>query len=507
MSVLSLEQRVTKFKGEKSDFNRNFVHSTTGRLGELIPVMVEEVLPNDYYKVKMSHILNMLPLAGKLQANVDCFLHLFFVPNRVIQQNFKSDLQTDWNSIITGRTEQTVPQANLKNHTIETDSIGNYLGIPCVSPTEDILVSQHPLYAYMQIYNDYYRNKVIDAKLDKDDLTYWSPCLKRNWRRDYFTSCVPTPQFGDASRVQLDIEYLSAAKAFSGVGTFDNTENIRAKANSADETDIETATLGAIGIKNIDLAASGIDVNEIRFAYAYQDWLVRILQSGDDYAEHLKNIFGVESSDKRLQRAEYLGGYNSPVIVNDVLQANPVYDSTDVLVSPMGTQGGTAYTYGNSDTIETYIEEHGYLMAICSITPKTTYYGGLPRMFKRFSALDFYFPQFAYLPEQEVKMYEIALQNGDNNGNDATFGYIERNAEYKHRNDMFSGQMCKEWTHLHFGRLFNFGFPVSLNAAFLKCEPREDAFAVARDIHFFGQFAFQLDANRLMPFNVDSLTL
>lgn len=505
MSVLSLEQRVGKYKGEKSTFTRDFVHSTTGKLGELIPVMLEEVIPGDYYKIKMSHILNLLPLAGKIQSNVDAFVHAFYVPNRVLQENFRSTAMDDFEKIITGRTEQTIPQDNLKTQQINEESLGCYLGIPARNYTRDTLVSKHPRWCYMQIYNDYYRNKVIQAKLTDSDLSYVSRPLKRNWRRDYFTSATPSPQYGNASRVQLDIHYITGgtptqSSATETVGSYALSSKVGTGGVMGTVVDSHNHN---ITIQNIDQTLSGIDVNDIRFAYAYQDWLVRMLQSGDDYSEHLSTIFGVDSSDKRLQRAEYLGGYHSPVIINDVIQSAPAVDSTDEIISPIGTQGANGYTYGNSDYIETFIEEHGYIMVIVSILPKTTYYGGLPKLFKRFGALDFFFPQFAYLPEQEIKRYELCM--ADDGGDEQTFGYIERYAEYKHRNDMFSGQMIKDFTHLHFGRMML--LPPSLNSTFLQCDPRQDPFAVQDSIHYFGQFGFDITATRLMPFNVDGLTL
>lgn len=503
MSVLSLQQRVKKPNIDKSNFDRSFVHATTGKLGYLYPVLCEEILPSDYYKVKMSHIINMLPFAGKLQGRVDMFVHAFFVPMRILQQSFAPDSDT-FEKIITGRSENTLEKENLNGATLNTESIGAYLGIPVQSYSADIYLSKMPKWAYMQIFNDYYRNKIIQTKLVDGDLNYYDPPLKRNWRRDYYTSATQFPQLGDPSRVNINIEYLNSSELWQNQTT---QHMVDETVENKQGVLIGSGSMQTLIVKNIkDIDEIGVDVNDIRFAYAYQDWLVRMLQSGDDYKEHLMNVFGVDTSDGRIQHAEYLGGYSAPVIVNDVIQQSPVYAQDDeTIISPLGTQGGTGYSYENSEFIDFYAEEHGFLMVIASMTPKTVYYGGLHKMFTRLTALDFFFPQFAYLPEQAISLGEVWLNPITASSNYQPFGYIERYAEYKHRNDMISGEFVKDFKHLHFARLFT--TEQLLNETFIQCTPREDAFAVQGSIHWFGQFAFDIQASRPMPFNVDSLTI
>lgn len=497
MSVLSLQDRVKMATPDKSTFDLSHTHTTTGHLGKLIPVTCLEVLPNENWEIDISHILQLMPLAGKLQHQVDSYIHAFFVPARVAHDNFKSSVTNNWEKMITGRSEQTLPEYNLNGHTIAAHSIGDYLGIPQREYRQDTMINKLPLWCYMQIYNDYYRNKILQDKITDDDYNYTMQPLFRNWRKDYFTSIMPFPQYGDASRVSLDITYLQQSNVYLNDGSIPADQDLTIKTGRT----YGSTENRPVRIQNISEA--GINVNDIRWAYAYQDWLVRLLQAGDDYHEHLALIFGVDSSDKRLQRAEYIGGYDSPVVINDVIQNAPVLNSNDEEVSPMGTPGGTGYTHGSKQNITYFSEEHGYIMVIVSIMPKTTYYGGLHKMFSRFMALDFFFPQFAFLPEQEVLNKEVAcvgVTATDNN----VFGYIERYGEYKHINDRMSGQMVKDFAHLNFCRIFTIS--QNLDEAFLRADVRQDAFAVQDDIHFYGIFGFRIKALRPMPFNVDNLT-
>lgn len=493
MSVLALNDKVKQPSIDKSNFDLSHVHSLTGSMGRLIPVLTEEVIPGDNWKLRVNHILRFLPMAGPINHRVDVFFHAFFVPNRIVWSS--------WEEFITGRSANETPKINLRAKTIAEDSIGSYMGIPSkIYPNiRDIYVNKLPLLGYVQIYNDYYRNRVIQDKVDATYIDYNTKVFERNWRKDYFTSQVPFPQLGNPAAVAMDITYLNTAKTT-------NPQNAEYGLFSRDAIDQGYIYLGAsqqsTGIENI--YEISVDVNELRYAYAMQDWLVRMLKSGDDYADQLKLVFGVNSSDARLQRAEYIGGYQSPVIINDVTAVAKNYDSQGEVVSPLGEQGGQAHTYGNSEEISCYVEEHGYIHVIMSVIPKSAHYGGIARHFLRDVPTDFYFPQFAYLPEQETKSIEVSVV-GDVD-DDHTFGYIERYAEYKHRNDKISGFMATDFKHLNFANIYS--THQTLNSTFIKSVVRDDAFAIDNaTMQFFGQVGFQIDAERPMPFNVDGINI
>lgn len=75
-----------------------------------------------------------------------------------------------------------------------------------------------------------------------------------------------------------------------------------------------------------------------------------------------------------------------------------------------------------------------------SVMPRTAYQEGIPRMFKKFDNLDYYFPEFANLGEQAITndevFYDRAAAAGINNN---TWGYQSRYAEYKWQPDTVHG--------------------------------------------------------------------
>lgn len=494
MSILALKNQIDEPRLKKSTFDLGHVHATTGYFGELRPVGIFEVLPNDNWKMKINHIIRCLPLSGPLTTRVDVYLHAFFVSNQ--------NLDETWTEFITGRSA-IVPSENIRNVTFEDDTIGAAYGIPrkTIGNLGDVFVSKFPLYGYVKIYNDFYRNKIVTDEVDPSLVAYSDKLYKRNWRKDYFTSAMPTPQFGSASQVDIDVSYKFAELSNETTNPPTASSNLQSTAQISGKTYMKTvADLEKMYVKNIQNDQVNVDVNDIRWAFALQNWLQLMLSAGDDYRDHLLYVFGVKSSDARHRKAEYIGGYTKPLIINDVTQLSETTGS-----HPLGEQAGQGVTYGQSEYLNFHAEEHGFIHVIMSVIPKSSHYGGLPKFFRKFTVTDYAFPQFANLPEQEILKEEIYLSSGPSD--QEVFGYLERYGEYKHYNDRISGQMDNEYKHLHFTRIAATTADAVLNTQFLQASVREDAFAVAGDIHYFGQIGFDIECSRVLPFNVDGVVI
>lgn len=205
---------------------------------------------------------------------------------------------------------------------------------------------------------------------------------------------------------------------------------------------------------NLDNVSSAT-INELRRAIAAQAFLEAEARGGSRYIEELYNIFGVKSSDARLQRPEYLGGGKQPIVISDVLQTSQTTQGDEG--SPQGNQSGVGASIGNGHGFRRRFEEHGYIMGFLSIIPKSSYQQGLPRMYQKFDRLDHYIPQFAHLGEQEIKnseLYFTGITDTATN-DDSVFGYTPRYAEYKFNNDQIHGDFRDELSFWHLGRIFD----------------------------------------------------
>lgn len=412
-------------KIKRTAFDLSHERKLSARMGALIPVLCQEVVPGDTFDINSEMMIRFAPLTAPLMHRINAYIHYFFVPNRIIW--------SDWEQFITGQKVTSFPSTHMQGNTILEGKLADHLGIPIgtYSNASDS-INTLPFRAYYQIWNDYYRDENLQTAIDVEDIEsdanmLQADCLSRAWEKDYFTSALPWTQKGTPVAVSAQIELKSPATLEKTTGGTPTDTDTLMSYNTGELTDSSFNALEIDAIESID-----IDINELRAAHRLQRWLERNARAGTRYIEHLMAHWGIKSSDARLQRAEYLGGGKQAIVISEVLSATQTneFDSNDVNV-PIGSMAGHGISVGRTNRARRFFEEHGYVMGILSVMPVTAYQQGLPKMFQRQLNIDVYFPEFAQLGEQEVKMKELYYQDNDTN-NDKTFGYQSRWAEYKY---------------------------------------------------------------------------
>ena len=63
-------------------------------MGDLVPIFCEEVLPGDKFRVNTEVLMRLQPMIAPVMHRVNAYVHYFFVPNRLIWN--------DWEKFITG---------------------------------------------------------------------------------------------------------------------------------------------------------------------------------------------------------------------------------------------------------------------------------------------------------------------------------------------------------------------------------------------------------------------
>lgn len=511
---MSLEfNRVQTQKPRRNYFDMSHDRKFSFNMGQLVPIMCQEVLPGDKFTVKNEQLLRFAPMLAPIMHKVDVYTHYFFVPNRILWNN--------WEEFITGNQGEAPAPAfpyyplgwipDEKNYIVRKGDLGDYLGLPTTTLTgqQSANVSMLPLAGYIKIYNEYYRdqNLVPEIKCDLvDGNNYTNPDIEwfyndlplvRAWEHDYFTSALPWTQKGEEVFLTFDteqaipIDFNPDGDTFLRGGTMPSGFTVNTD-NAIDTDGLAYTTLNApIGLNindgtdqgwervavdnsenlEVDLAGSYLmTVNELRKALAIQRWLELNARGGSRYIETILAHFGVRSSDARLQRPEYLGGGKSAVSISEVLQMSQS-DTT-----PQGTMAGHGINYGTSHEFSKYFEEHGYIIGIMSVMPKTAYQDGLPKHYQKFDKLDYFWHSFAHLGEQEVKQSEVYINSANL---DDTFGYVPRYSEYKFINSSVHGDFAGTLDFWHLGRIFD--AEPSLNQAFIECNPSNRIFAVTED--------------------------
>lgn len=497
----------------------------TCEMGKLVPILCEEVVPGDVFRVSSDMVVRMAPMLAPIMHNINIYTHYFFVPNRLIFD--------DWENFITGGTngnDSTVAPtiAAPVGTGFATSSLADYLGVP--TGVTGVSVSALPFRAYAKVYNDYYRDENLQSEVGLStaagvDSTTNTTLLTRAWQHDFFTDCLPFQQRGVSPALPLsgNAPVKGTGKALglndgttniglsSGTGSnwFTGTVNSYGAAVGTAPGGTQVANGKSVGVTTdgsksglvADLSAvTAATINDLRYAFQVQRFLEKNARSGVRYIESILSHFGVKSSDARLQRPEYLGGGKSPIMISDVLQQS----ADDGQPTPLGTMAGYGFSSQRSHQFKKFFEEHGFVIGIMSIMPRSTYQQGLDKKWTRANRYDYYWPVFAHLGEQAVKNKEIYLQADSvvdaqgNKVNDNIFGYQPRYQEYRKKYSSVHGDFRSSLDFWHLGRIFS-SLP-ALNSTFIQCNPDNRIFAVtsATD-HMWVDIFHKIKAVRPIP--------
>jgi len=329
------------------------------------------------------------------------------------------------------------------------------MGVPPGEYPSSIDVSALPFAAYVKIWDEYFRDQNLQSELftplipGSNNSSYLalagSPPLLRAWQKDYFTAALPTAQQGSTVSIPLTAESdIPVDYTYGGgtpsqeVGLFRNaaTGNPFTTAGDVVQSAGPSPLAGSMhidstpvaydpnGTLTVDVNAGATDINTLRRAFKLQEWLEKQARGGTRYVENILSHFGVRSSDARLQRPEYIGGSRQNMFISEVLATA---QNTEASV-PVGQMAGHGISVGGGNVFRYRAEEHGYIMGFISVIPDTAYSEGVHRSLTRLDRLDYAWPSFAHLGEQEVKHKELYYKAATP---DSVFGYVPRYAEYK----------------------------------------------------------------------------
>ena len=536
-------------------------------MGKLYPIICKEMLPGDRFRVRTDSLVRTMPLSSPAFGRLRMYIHYFFVPNRLVWDNWEDFITggesgedthvppyVQWSDLVGGDFQARSKSDSTGNWTYTPeDGLVAAFGLPAqpyaggnvveagvangISTTAP--VSALPFRGYRLIWNEYYRDQNVDDELpiatDKDgkylidgigDAAFkesiFGDLLSRRWLKDYFTSALPTPQrgpdvqlpiVGEGGTIQADgplklmiqNQGTGSTTTSSSVFTPDlnvglgNTTGIGISSSVNDQFPVErehTDLLYASGLTTAGGSVVAATINDLRRAIALQRFYEISARAGSRYIETIMGHFHVRSSDARLQRPEYLGGGVTNIDIGEVLQTS----ATDG-ASPQGNMAGRGFGIGRSNQCTYRAEEHGYLFGIMSIIPEPYYYQGIDKEWTRQSRVDYYWPSFAHLGEQEIDKSELSVgtSDGETDTYGKLFGYAPRYAEYKFSKNIITGLLRGSLANWTFARKIS---DPNLNAAFLEVPQVNNPFAVQDEEtdKFIIWFSNDIRALRPMPF-------
>lgn len=453
----------------RSGMDLSFENVLSMTTGTLIPVLVEEVLPNETYSLGYMCEAQLPPMATEFYGRIDMRLEAFFVPNRILWAGWQDFMTmpvynpfspevyrpTHLPSVV--RTfsaehyETATTQYELAGSSVIKDSdlpmwgassLADYIGFKTTQNAEQVsdgfllIPNILPFMAYHKIYDDWYRNPNIVTPL------FVRPTSTEN----YSVSYLPY-----VSREETD----SVVKTYNIIGVTgpQNCENPNTPEQyfqmwqtstlcfhtNAPVSSINSETPSIFSLHqrcwekdyyttasfypqaamtpasiSIPDGASNLTIPQIRSANVLQRWLERNNIAGMRYSDQIKATWGVLPSDALLDRPLFLGsskfGLYTKGVSNSTYSAESEVYNRNPFNGAVGSRAGSTHGYGKDSLFDSFTStEHGFLMVIASIVPHAYYGTGIRRYLSHGEISDFANPLLQGLGEQPIYNGELLL--------------------------------------------------------------------------------------------------
>lgn len=498
-------------KAKLSTFNLSEGLTTTIQFDKLYPLYWQELNPNDHFEVTVKSLGRLMPMITAPMSNIKMKYFAFWVPNRLLWEH--------WNNFMGERTYQssstnyTVPQINMKHQANVVGGIADYLGVPPTQLDATYSVSALPFRAYNKIWNEWFRANQLQAEVkeisaDSGDTLDDYLLLKKGKSLDYFTSCLPSPQAGDAVTIGIagnaDVFTTQSATYLNIQDGYENSGNVSyGVLDRGGDRNIGMTVSEKVNVANqntqlyADLSdVTGISIEQLRYATALQVLLEKDNRAGELYIDLMKEHFGTTVPDFLVGRSQFLGSTTTYV------QAEPIAQTSETAGTPQGNLSAVGYVAENEKLCEVSAVEHGILMIMGCVSGEVIYQQGLDRKFSKLGRYDYMFPEFWNLGEQTVLNKEIYLAPDTVGGNDGIFGYQDRYKELRTGISKITGYMrsgvhgsLDAW---HLAQKFN-NTP-QLNAEFIECNtPIDRVLAAPSEGHLLLNVYWDIKATRSLP--------
>ena len=192
----------------RAKFQRDFNLLTTMNEGDLVPIYLDEVLPADTFKINLNALVRMATPLYPVMDNAYMDFYFFFVPARLLWKHFQNLMGQNDNTFWAETTEYTTPVTTAPEGGWNVGTLADYFGIP--TGVSGLKVNSLPFRAYTKVWNEWFRDENLQQPVTQsmDDTTTTGVNTGTNLSdaeaggmplkvckyKDYFTSCLPSPQ-------------------------------------------------------------------------------------------------------------------------------------------------------------------------------------------------------------------------------------------------------------------------------------------------------------------------
>lgn len=488
---------------QRSTFDRSFDYKTSFCAGDIIPFMVDEVLPGDTFNISTAKVVRSQTMLTPIMDNMFLDTYYFFVPNRLVWKHWREFCGENRDGAWAPTVEYTIPTIAPPAGGFAKNTIADYMGLPTGvewKATDPLAPSALPFRGYALICNEFFRDENLTdpllISLDDanqqgsngddyaNDVANGGKPFKAARMHDYFSSCLPSAQKGSPVGIPIHVP------TFAG-GTFPVTTGPKPASLSSDPVypmmyaasnyltsdPVYTAKTfnNAVGVPSTSGGGSsgeamfwegslGYGASHRQFTPVNLQTVIPPAGNGQDVdvsftVNELRLAFAYQRFLESLARngSRYtelllgLFGVRSP----DARLQRPEYlggnripiSVSEVTNNAQSTQDflgdlGAKSNTGdvNHDFIKSFTE-HGYLFGLFVVRYDHSYSQGLQRFWTRKKFTDFYNPKFAHLGETGVYQAEIMATPENIADSTKVFGFQEIWADYRYKPNMVTGEM------------------------------------------------------------------
>lgn len=471
-NIMSLKS--IRNKPSRNGFDLSFKKNFTAKAGELLPVMVKEVLPGDTFKINLKAFTRTQPVNTAAFARIREYYDFFFVPydllwnkaNTVLTQMYDNpqhavSINPTENFVLNGEMPYTT-SADIADYiyaignsysSYKTNYFGyeraacsvkllEYLGYGnfenFISKTwsaaplmANLNQNLFGLLAYQKIYSDFYRD------------SQWERISPSSFNVDYVDgNNMSFSGFGAISSFCqnynfFDLRYCNWQKdLFHGVlphqqygetAVASITPNVTGKLTLSGFGTVGSVASGT-ATKNLPSfdTVGDLSILVLRQAEFLQKWK-EVTQSGNkDYKDQLEKHWGVSVGDGFSELCTYLGGVSSSIDINEVVNTNITGSAAaDIAGKGVGVANGEINFNSNG--------RYGLIMCIYHCLPLLDYTTDmLDPAFLKVNSTDYAIPEFDRVGMQSMPLVQLMnpLQSFAN-ASGLVLGYVPRYIDYK----------------------------------------------------------------------------
>lgn len=545
MSKKSLSNGVTLKVENRSGFDKSFFNALTTGVGTITPIVKQLMIPNSSASLRLKISAQLPPLATDAFLRTHLKVEAFFVPLRLCYGGFESWFcgREVWDSA-----NQLYTRAKLPRWTImdpQHDDIGilssdaaekaafkkwygaggliDYFGIYVHDESAHIhsnavrsfydsnkqkssygvCFNIFPLIAYQLVYDEFYRNKLIESPLfsvpaarssqggalEKQDLTCPNlPYIACTDIVDVIASIgVDFSKIPNAEAAWINDKLLGPALDTN----FRSLGGIRQRNYGDDYFTAATPNAQEGNPVEVSVSSNKFTISALRLSNALQEFAEVNNYASPDYIQTLSARYGASLKYGVAQKPVLLGSADFPMYTSGVEQTAMQTSgsvSTNNPFESVGSRYGRAHAEGTDFVCKFDADEPGYLIVNATLVPEAQYYQGNSRDMMLFndegSLVDLPTGLLEHIGNDPISTLELYNRGGDN-----VFGYVQRYLWHKLGNrNQTHGLFRMDESLGAFVVQRSFASEPSINTSFLKVRRTDldNVSAVSSQISGFG---------------------